>query len=280
MKKVFPFTLGFLAPISLTFLYFFLTNNFKDFFSALLFSNVGYVGYGNKFFIPQGLLYLKAFILAAFVGFLFLKRNSINKSVLFVVLWFAFSLFNAFFAGRSYAHYLLVLLPSFCLMIGVSISARKERFFLIILLALSIVAILNTFKLKAKFIPYYSNLISFCTNKKDVSSYQSFFDRNTPRDYELARYIRANTSSNESIFIWGNNAQVYKLSNKIPIMRYIVAYHITNYPTGFTEMQNAINSKRPKLIIVMPNVPPFPLSLNEYNEKINIRNATIYERIF
>ncbi|MBI2621124.1 MAG: glycosyltransferase family 39 protein [Candidatus Levybacteria bacterium] len=280
LKKVFPFTLGFLAPISLTFLYFFLTNNFKDFFSALLFSNVGYVGYGNKFFIPQGLLYLKAFILAAFVGFLFLKRNSINKSVLFVVLWFAFSLFNAFFAGRSYAHYLLVLLPSFCLMIGVSISARKERFFLIILLALSIVAILNTFKLKAKFIPYYSNLISFCTNKKDVSSYQSFFDRNTPRDYELARYIRANTSSNESIFIWGNNAQVYKLSNKIPIMRYIVAYHITNYPTGFTEMQNAINSKRPKLIIVMPNVPPFPLSLNEYNEKINIRNATIYERIF
>lgn len=279
LEKIFPFTLGFLTPVALTFLYFILTNNFKDFFNAFLFSNVGYVGYGNKFIIAQGLLYLKALALAIFIGLLFIKRNSINRGVLFIVIWFAFSLFNTFFAGRAYTHYLLVLLPSFSLMIGAVLSERKERFFLIAFLVLALLAVLNTFKLKAKFIPYYSNLISFCSDKKDVASYQSFFDRNTPRDYELARYIKSNTQNYESVFVWGNNAQIYKLSNKAPIMRYTVAYHITNYPTGVSEMNNAIITKKPKLIIIMPNVPTFPLALNDYNEKINIGGAIIYEKV-
>ncbi len=279
LGKIVPFTLGFLAPIGITFLYFMLTNNFNNFFNALLFSNVGYVGYGNKFIIPQGLLYLKTISLGSFLAFLFLKRRSIDRSALFIVIWFAFSLFNAFFAGRPYTHYLLVLLPSFSLMIGALLYTKKERVFLLAFLAFALFAVLNTFKLKAKFIPYYKNLIYFCTDKKDLSSYQAFFDGNTPRDYELARYIKANTESQESIFIWGNNAQVYKLGNKVPIMRYTVAYHITNYKTGVSEMEKAINTKKPKLIIIMPNAPLFPLSLGNYNEKINIRNAMVYEKI-
>lgn len=278
-QKLIPFVLGFSIPVALTFAYFSATNNFKDFFDAFLFSNVGYVGYGNKFIIPQGLLYLKAAALGSFIGFLFLKRNSINRNALFVLIWFAFSLFNTFFAQRPYAHYLLVLLPSFSLMIGAILSSKKEKFFILLFLLIGLLAVLNTFKLKAKFIPYYSNLIAFCSDKKDLTSYQSFFDGNTPRDYELARYIKSNTKKSDSIFIWGNNAQVYKLSNKIPIMRYTVAYHITNYTTGISEMENAINTKKPKLIILMPNVPSFPLPLNDYNEKINIRNATIYEKV-
>ena len=164
-------------------------------------------------------------------------------------------------------------------MVGALFYAKKERIFILLFLLFSLLAISNTFKLKAKFIPYYSNLISFCTNRKDLISYQSFFDRLTPRDYEIARYVKVNSTPNESIFVWGNNAQVYKLSGKTPIMRYIVAYHITNYPTGISEMQSAINSKAPKFVIVMPNVPFFPIALNNYNEKINIRGAVIYEKI-
>ncbi|MBI4098131.1 MAG: glycosyltransferase family 39 protein [Candidatus Levybacteria bacterium] len=278
-QRLIPFVLGFSVPIGLTFVYFLVTNNFKDFFNALLFSNVGYVGYGNKFIIPQGLLYLKALVLASFVTFLFIKRRSINKSTLFIVIWFAFSLFNTFFAQRPYTHYLLTLLPSFSLMIGLLFFAKKERFFILLFLLLSLFAVSNTFKIKAKFIPYYSNLIAFSNDKKGLNAYQSFFDGNTPRDYELARYIKANTAEQDSIFIWGNNAQVYKLSNKVPIMKYTVAYHITNYPTGVLEMENAINTKKPKLIIVMPNAPAFPLPLSNYNEKINIRNAQVYEKV-
>lgn len=278
-QKLVPFVLGFSIPAILTFVYFLITNNFKDFFNAFLFSNVGYVGYGNKFIIPQGFLYIKAGLLFVFTIFLYFKRDKISRPVLFASLWFAFALFDAFFAGRPYTHYLLMVLPSFCLMIGAVLAEKKERIFTLIFLVLAFLAINLTFSFKGKFIQYYENLISFCTDKKDLTSYQSFFDANTPRDYEVSRYIRTSTSEGDSIFVWGNNAQIYKLSNKTPIFRYTVAYHITNYETGIKEMENAINTKKPKLIVIMPNVPTFPLPLNNYTEKINIRNAIIYEKI-
>lgn len=279
-KRALPFILGFGIPITITLGYFFITNNFKDALNGFLFSNVGYVGYGNQFIIPQGLLYIKAGALAGFLGFIFWKRKSINRNVLLSSTWFAFSLFSVFFSQRPYTHYLIMLLPSFCLMIGTIIEEKRTRIFLLVFLIAGYIAVINTFNLKGKIVQHYANLIAFCSNKKDTTSYQSFFDRNTPRDYELARYIKANTNENESIFVWGNNAQVYKLAEKTPIMRYTVAYHITNYKTGIIEMQSAIKNKKPKLIIIMPNVPEFPLPLINYNEKINIREVKIYEKVF
>lgn len=278
--RTIPYIIGFSAPILITLGYFFVTNNFKDTLNAFLFSNVGYVGYGNQFIIPQGLLYIKAGLLGTFLAFLFFKRKKIPRNILLVSAWFSFSLFSAFFAQRPYTHYMIMLLPSFSLMIAAIIEEKKTRIFLIVFLIAGYIAVINTFNLKGKIIQHYTNLIAFCSSKKDVSSYQSFFDRNTPRDYELARYVKANTTKEDSIFIWGNNAQVYKLAEKTPIMRYTVAYHITNYPTGLTEMDIAIKTKKPKFIIVMPNAGDYPLSLTDYDKKINIRGAEIYEKIF
>lgn len=279
-NRAVPFILGFAAPVILVLGYFFLTNNFKDTLNGFLFSNVGYVGYGNEFIIPQGLLYIKSLLLIGFLGFIFWKRKKIEKNVLLAAVWFAFSLFSAFFAQRPYTHYLIMLLPAFSLLAGTIIEEKKTRIFLSVFLVIGYLLVINTFNFKGKLIQHYTNLIAFCTNQKDVSSYQAFFDRNTPRDYEIAKYIKSNTAKDESIFIWGNNAQVYKLSEKTPIMRYTVAYHITNYPTGLFEMKNAINNKKPKLIIVMPNVPDFPFPLINYDQKIDIRGVKIYEKTF
>ncbi len=280
-NRTLPFIAGFALPVVSILGYFFLTNNFKDAINGFLFSNVGYVGYGNEFIIPQGLLYVKAGLLLGFLGFVFWKRKKIPRNVLFTTVWFAFSLFSAFFAQRPYTHYLIMLLPSFCLMVGAIIEEKKTRIVLIIFLVIGYLAIVNIFNLKRdKLINHYTNLIAFCSDKKDASSYQAFFDGNTPRDYDLARYIKAHTTKDESIFLWGNNAQIYKLAEKTPIMRYTVAYHITNYPTGLSEMENAIRTKEPKLIVVMPNVPEFPMKLINYEEKIDIRGVKIYEKVF
>ena len=279
IQKLIPFVLGFSIPVLLVMSYFFVTNSFKDFLNAFLFSNVGYVGYANKFIIPQGLLYLKMVFVASFVFLLLLKRNSVPRSMIFVLIWFSFSLFNAFFSQRPYTHYLLILLPSFTLMIGLIISEKRFRLLVGGFLFVSFVIININFKFHGKLLAYYSNLLAFCSDKQDLNSYQSFFDINTPKDYELARYIKSNTKSADSIFIWGNNAQLYKLTNKPPILRYTVAYHITNYPNAISEMDNAINTKKPKLIIIMPNVGSFPLALNNYNEKVNIRDVKIYEKV-
>lgn len=279
-KKLIPFFLGFGIPVFLVILYFFFTNNFKDFMDAFLLSNVGYVGVNNNFIIPQGLLIFKGLALIGFIGFIFWKRNNISRNVLFVSLWFGFSLFSAFFSQRPYTHYLIMFLPAFCLMLGSIIANKKERIYLLILFLVGFVLIYNTFEFYTKLSDYYKNYIYYAVGKKDIDSYRSFFDKRTPRDYELASYIKENTKPDEKIFIWGNNAMVYKLAEKTPLLRYTVAYHITGFPEGIKNMNDAINQNQPKLIIIMPDISNFPLPLTMYNEKINIRGAKVYEKIF
>lgn len=280
-KKLFPFALGFIIPVIATTLYFLFNGNFKEFMNAFILRNISYVGHENELLIPQGLLFLKIFLLISFLLFLYLRRKNISKNVLFVLIWFGFSLFNAYFSQRPYAHYLIILLPSFCLMIAVIIAEKKERLFTILVLLFTVILINKTFTIKTeKILPYYLNLISFCMDKKSVNDYQTFFDRQTPRDYLLANYIKSNTKENERIFIWGNNAQVYKLTNKTPIFRYTVAYHALSFPNGISEMESAIKTVKPKYVIIMPDVPSFPLSLWGYTEKINIEQMVIYEKFF
>lgn len=279
-KKIIPFGLSFSIPVLITTFYFVITNNYKDYFDAFIFKNIGYVGYENELFFPQGLLIVKMVLLLSFLSFLFFLRNKIPRNIIFVLIWFAFSLFNSFFAHRPYLHYLLVLLPSFCLLIGVAISETKYRLFYLLILILSFILVYNHFGYYEKITSYYGNFAAFCGNKKDVSTYQRFFDKKTPLDYELASYIKTNSTASDKVFIWGNNAQVYKLSDKIPLIRYTVAYHITNFPTGVTEMENAIKTKKPKLIVIMPDMPEFPVSLKDYTAKINMKGAIIYEKIF
>src|SRR3989344_2360267 len=86
--------IGFSIPIAITAVFFFLNNAFPDFLKAALIQNVGYVGYGNKLLIPQGLLIAKLLLLSIAVLILFVKRGFIRFSIVFISLWFFFSIFN------------------------------------------------------------------------------------------------------------------------------------------------------------------------------------------
>ncbi|MCL6096777.1 MAG: glycosyltransferase family 39 protein [Patescibacteria group bacterium] len=280
IKKITVFILGFVLPVILAAFIFLFNGAISYFIKAVLFSNVGYVGYGNKFIIPQGFLILKLFALGLFCLFVYAKRKSLSYPTMFIWLWFAFSLFNAFFSQRPYTHYLLTLLPAFCLLVGYCLFDKKRQGFTFLVLVFTFAIVVKNFWFFIRFPFYYTNFISFITNGESVSSYQAFFDRQTPIDYELAAYINSNTNQNDSIFIWGNNAQVYKLTNKLPPGKYTTAYHITNYPDGVSNTKKGILVKKPKAIVIMPNVGPIPFSLMDYREKIKIDNVLIYERIF
>src|SRR5262249_52516882 len=54
-EKTFWLVTGFLTPLLITLIYFSAHNALQDFIQATFFGNVGYVNYGNKFIIPQGL---------------------------------------------------------------------------------------------------------------------------------------------------------------------------------------------------------------------------------
>lgn len=274
------FSAAFFIPIIISAVFFLTAGAAKEFLQATFVQNVGYVGYGNKLFIPQGFLIFKLTLLTLFTIFLFNKRAKFSKTTLFILLWFSFSLFNAYLSQRPYTHYLLVLLPSFSLLLGLIFMDKKYQLINLVILIIALLFIVKDFNFYGKTVFYYQNFMFFIRGRETVSSYQAFFDRKTPIDYQIAEYIKTKTTSKDDVFIWGNNAQVYALSDKLPPGKYAVAYHITSYKDGMENTQKALTQKKPKLIIVMPGEGNFPFPLYYYDREVRIDNAIIYERIF
>ena len=143
------------------------------------------------------------------------------------------------------------------------------------------ILILNSFELYLKPIPYYQNFIDFITNKKSTASYYSFFDKKTPTDYEIYFFLKSKIKNNDSIFVWGNNAQLYKMTEIPPPGKYVVAYHIENDRHSIRKTIESIRKTKPRFIIIMSyQTNNIPFSLSGYAPKIEIKEALIYERIF
>lgn len=279
--NLYSIILGFSIPIAFTSLYFIVNGAFTDFIKAIFLTNISYVNYGNKIGNLPLLLFIKTVILGIFVLYIFIKRKKINESSLFILVWFAFSVFNALFSQRPYTHYILVLLPSFSLMIGLIFFDNKYRKKISIFLLITLIVLAKIFGIPKfdKNISYYQNFILYIKNEKTTISYQSFFDHNTPIDYEIARFIKPKLHKDDKIFVWGNNAQLYELTNTLPITKYVVAYHITNYKDGISVLASALEKVKPKFVVIMPNQKTIPYSLTNYFNKIKIGNANIYERV-
>lgn len=281
LKYLLVFTASFLFPIIGITLFFTINGAFSDFFQASFMQNVGYVSYGNKLLIPQGFLFIKLIILASITFFLFLKRSKISHSTLFIILWLSFSVFNAFFSQRPYTHYVLVVFPSLMLFLTFSVSKAFSKTILIAFAAIILVFIISAnFNFYKKTSGYYQNFLSFLSGNKDINSYRAFFDRNTPKDYMIAQFIKAHSNPNDGLFIWGDNAQLYVLSSQLPPGRFTVAYHIRARKEYLSETYNAILKEKPKFIVVISPNNPIPYSLYSYKYKLTISNSLIYERTF
>ena len=280
--KLFSIIMGFLIPISFVSILFISNGTFMDFIKATFIANISYVSYGNKIGSLPFLLFIKLALLGGFLFFVLMKRKKINQTTLFVSVWFAFSLFNSYFSQRPYTHYLLVLIPSLSLATGAFLFDKKYQKIIVVFFIIALLTIIKTFGMPNfnKSINYYQNFISYVLGKKTMVSYQAFFDRNTPFDYEIARFIKPKLTKNDTIFVWGNNAQLYQLIGVIAPTKYVVAYHISNYKDGPTTTQIAIEKTKPKFIIIIASNSSIPFSLINYSKKININHATIYERIF
>ncbi|RJQ27483.1 hypothetical protein C4577_01480 [Candidatus Parcubacteria bacterium] len=270
--------LSFLTPILLSFVYFLAVGALPQYLSAVLSQNVGYVGWGNYFLFPMGLLLIKSSILLIVIILIAIKRKNIGETGVFILLWLSFSIFNALFASRTYLHYILVLIPSLTLFLGYILSSKRLLYFKLFILLFAVILITKNFHFYKKNTAYYKNYVNFVLGKKSVASYQAFFDRNTPRDYDIANFIKLNTKEEDNIFLWSDSAQIYALSGKLPPGRYTVAYHIAFYKNALEETRRDIYNKKPKYIIATKNYSPIVDILRDYNLKFNIDKVKIYER--
>ncbi|HXS14907.1 MAG TPA: hypothetical protein VN711_02175, partial [Candidatus Saccharimonadales bacterium] len=282
LVNIATFMAGFCIPILLTALFFFSHGAFKIFLQSTLFSNIGYVNYGNQFIIPQGLLIFKLLLLFVISLALFIKRKHLSPSFIFITLWLSFSVFSALFSQRPYTHYILVLIPSLCLFAAYLLEEKTtiSRAIQAVIFIGLVIFLVQTFWIYSKTTAYYLNFAQYVLGQKDTIAYQSFFDRSVPEDYALAQFLQTHMKSADGVFIWGNSGQIYKMANTLPPGRYIVAYHIDANQITRMETLQAVEKQNPKYVIIQPNAPAFPYPLHGYQELYTIDGALIYERVF
>ncbi len=283
-KKLAMYALGFFLPLFLTTVYFFTKGTLNAFIQATFFSNIGYVGYENKFIIDQGLLVIKILLLFIAVACAFWKKKAMPTRVSFVFLWFFFCSFSALFSGRLWTHYLLVVVPATTLLIGLLFDKTiiKARPFVLGFLVIVLYVSIAFFKINpgsiGRVFLYYQNFALFITSNKSTVSYQEYFDKKVTRDYEVAHFIASKTKPGEIIFVWGNNPQIYVLSKTLPPGKYIVEYHINQSKNALIETAADIDRTKPKFIVILSETHNFPFSTDAYTNKYSLKGADIYER--
>ncbi len=279
-KKIFfIFSTAFCIALFLSFLFFLFHHALEEYIFSVFLGNINYVGTQNT----TNIFLFKIILLFSFLVFIYIKRNKINKALLFSSLWFFFSLFNIFFTQRPYPHYILMLLPSFCLLSGnLFLKKGSYKYSIILILFLCSLLIITFFKPWGidKTFGYYKNYVSYLSGNISYDEYINFFDKRMMRDYKVINYLKREGGKYDSYFFWGNNAQVYYLLNKLPPGKYTTAYHLLNTDDTSKEITNTISQKKPTFIVTFPEIPPLPYSMYNYKEKIIINGAKIYERIY
>lgn len=274
------FVLSFLSLLLVASFYFIHAGAFSDFISAVFVQNVSYVGeqYGSS--MPTITLAVKAILIVILTcGLCFLRlRNKISIPSFFLYIWCSWGVYSAFFSDRPYIHYLLVILPAFSLLAGHFYQFKKTRIVDILLIGFIILVAYFHFQIYRKNIAYYVNYMKFLANNEQTRDYLSFFDPSTPRNYDVATFIKNNVKEDEKVFLWSDSPQIYALSKKLPIGKYIVAYHITFYKNADVITKKQIDSARPKYVIQTVDEPHISELLTSYQLRYIMQGVKIYER--
>lgn len=260
------FFISFLIPIILFGIYYYFQGALKLFINASLLQNFGYLsswssGNQTSSFASGGLISrLLVLLLTWVLIYILLIRKTIDKKIAFILFWFSTTIFGSLLSGRPYPHYLIQLLPPLCLVIA-SIFSKFSKILVKSTFVISVIALVFIIHLyQFYFYPvfsYYGNFYSYVLHLKNQTNYYSFFGSTVSQTYDIANYIKKNTTPDQKIFMWGDNSDIYALSDRLPVGRYTVAYHIVDF-NAYDVTIDQLKSNPPKFIIYYPmNGRPF-----------------------
>lgn len=271
-SKMLKILMGFSTSIFLTSLFFVINGTFIDFAKAILSSN-------DYKFIP---LAAGSIISGIIISYMLDLRNKIGKVNFFILIWLIFSLLNIFSSQHLAEQNFLSLIPSLSLGIGMLLPNLMSNKVVAVCLIIALLIVAKGFGISRfhNSINYYQNFLSYVTGRKTMASYQTFFDRSIPYNYDIARFIKLKLIRNDTIFVWGNNTQLYQLVNVVASTKYIPEYQILKYSDGPLNTRTTIEKVKPKFIVIMPNQEALPFPLIGYLQAIEINKIAVYERVF
>ena len=252
---LFSLTIGFLAPISLTLVFFGLKQALGQYLTAAFSQNLPYL---SSWGIPEAKIggfspefIFRVFFLVLLLIILFLFRQKLSLVVKIVVVWFFTSAFAVLLSTRPYPHYLLQILPPFSLSFGL-IFLKENKLVKVIPLILLLFFIFIFKFFNFWYYPnwsYFKNFYQYALKMESKQNYLAYFGPQTKSLYQTADFIRTHTSPEEKIFIWGNQPSIYALARRLPVGRYTVAYHIIDFKAQ-TETLNILRFQPPHWLIV------------------------------
>jgi hypothetical protein len=291
-RKAILLTVGFMLPILLSIFYYWTKGAFDPYVKSALLQNLGYLSSWSNQAQQSGFLernrglLIRAAILAVTTAFLFIKRRSLGFTFTMLSLWFSYALFGALLSGRPYPHYLVQLIPAGSLLIPFVLNYPKNWRVLTTgyLLTLLVVAYGLVKFWHYPLLAYYRNFFQFSTGQIDRQQYFAYFGDKVLTDYQVATYLKEHTAANERTFIWGDGACIYALSDRLPVGRYTVNYHIFDFD-GFDQTWQSIKDKNPNIIIKLTSEKrSFPqldaILAKQYLLAATIGEAKIYHQVF
>ncbi|MBI2464543.1 hypothetical protein HYV64_00205 [Candidatus Shapirobacteria bacterium] len=286
----FALVVGFVLPIVLFFALSIYQRAGNEFLFSALLQNFGYLSSwstgSHSGSATSGGLVNRAVIMSIswlIIYFLYLKKH-IPKSALFVFTWFCATVFGALLSTRPYPHYLIQLAPPLVLILTLifsTLATLKQRIISIILLAG-----LGFYLVSYKFyyypvVSYYKNFYAHIFSLNSVE-YRNYFGARVDDTYQIAQFLKNTTAPEEDIFIWGDEPYIYALSDRLPVGKYTVAYHVADF-NQYENTYNQLIVQFPKTVIYYPQPGrPFP-DLDRfiklyYSPATAFGEATIYTR--
>jgi len=258
-KKTLVLLTAFLAPIALTFIWYYLQGAFKEYLVAAFLQNFGYLSswrpddVQKPFLIRNGPLLLRTGIVVLSGLIIFLNRKKTSKGFLFSVFWLFLTLFAVTLSERPYPHYLIQsVAPAAMLFSILFTSQRVEQVYTIIpLFFLFLVPYYFNFW-HYETLSYYKRFVSYASGQISTEEYLRTFGSHVKRNYTLSEYITSLTTENEKIFVWGDGVPVYALSKRLPPIKYVADYHIKDFSTT-SEVIEKLSLRMPTFIIVLPD---------------------------
>ncbi len=263
-KKSLILGIGFLTPILLTFIWFYLEGALKEYVVAAFLQNFGYLssfrpGDTQKpFLVKNGPLLLRGLIVIVTISILYIKRKKLSKEFIFATIWLFFTLFAVTLSERPYPHYLIQSVGPISLLLSILVAGVNiEQLYSIIPLTVAFFVPVYFKFWYYPTAPYYLRFVQLITNNTPKDKYLETFGSQVPRNYKLAKYVMSATNEHEKIFVWGDGVPVYAMSKRLPPGKYVADYHIKDFST-YKETLNIIENDLPVFIIIEPNSEPFP----------------------
>jgi len=282
-------TLGFITPIALSALWYFSRGALNEYLVAAFLQNIGYVSSWNRsgeeisFFTKNLPLFLRAGVVLAGLGTLYGFKRKLSQPFIFATSWLFFSLFATTLSERPYPHYLIQTVPAIALLTGM-LAAKKnrEQTLTIIPLTLAVLTPMIYHFWYYPSLPYYQRFTKLFLGQISKEAYFQEFGGDVLSNYKIANFIVNSTARTDKIFVWGDSAQIYALTRRLPPTKYIATYHIQDFSTP-EETLKMLDANKPEFVIIKPGSPTFdslvPFLREHYLQIQTINNVAIWHLI-